>query len=101
MPKAKGSYYYNTSQRCKVKSVFEFFVKKNVKLGPKDKHEIFDIMNVFRACGYRILKEFDRTRHNDFNRSDLRARPSLITPAQVREVDKILKEADVDDALMS
>ena len=76
-------------------------LKKNVKLSSKNKHEIFDIINVFRACGYRILKEFDRTRHNDPNRFDLRARSSLITPAQVREGDKILKEADVDDVSMS
>lgn len=101
MSKAKNSYYYNTFQCYKVKNVFEFFVKKNVKLSSKNKHEIFDIINVFKICEYRILKEFDCIRYNNFNCFNLRTRLNLIIFAQIREIDNILKEVNVDDVLIS
>ena len=88
----RNSHHYDIPHRCRVKGVFDYFSKKQIQLSRLDKHEIFRIMGASRSREYEILKDFDRTRRNDSNTSDLRDTDTTLTDAQVIQVDKLLED---------
>ena len=97
MPAKQRLQHYDTSHRCKIKNVFEYFVKTDRVLSRNEKHEIFKIMNAFKSFEYEILNDSNRTRHNDLVKfNETRERNSIITKAQVAKANKILEE--VEDA---
>ena len=74
--------YYDTSHRCKIKKVIEFFRKKSYSMIKKLKYDIFNIMNINHSFEYNILQDFDRKYHNA-NTNELRNRKYVLTSAQI------------------
>ena len=95
MPPIRRNRHYDTSRRCKIKSIFEYFQKIDVTLRIENKHAIFDVMNVSHVIDHKILNDFDRTRHKVCI-NETRDRSLIMTRAQIIEANKILKTIEDD-----
>ena len=103
MPSEQREQHYDTSHRCCIKGIFEFFEKKGIQLTSEQTNDVFKILNLFRSSEYNILRDSDYTRHNDFVKSiETREQSLKIIKAQVTETNKILKEAqDAEDEVIT
>lgn len=80
MSKIQKSHYFDTSHRCKLKNVFEYYDKIDISFNFNVKHRIFSIMNTSKTFEYDILRDFDRTRYNDTIKSiETRERRNIMT----------------------
>ena len=57
-------------------------------------------MKVTKFIEYDILRDLDRTRHDDSINNETRDRKHVLTRAQVVEVNKILEKLTIDDVFM-
>lgn len=104
MSKIQRPHHYDTSHRCKLKDVFEYHDKIDMSLNLNVKYRIFSIMNISKTFEYDILREANRTRHNDtIKLIETKKRKLKMTRKKMTEVDKILKqiENDIDDKVLT
>jgi transposase len=85
-----AQHHHPTLNKAKIQGAVEFCEKMNISYYKED---VFRTFNVPRETGYRILRSGSARRtHNQPDHVETRGRKSVISPAQIREMEKILEE---------
>ena len=86
--------HHSTPNKAKIQGAIEFC--QNMKI-PFFKADVFRTFNVSHFTGYRILNgESSKQFHNQFDQMETRERKSIISLAQIREMEKILKKEGME-----
>ena len=78
-----------TPNKAKIQGAVEFCEAMGISYYKED---VFRVFNVSRQQGYKYLRsESSRRHHNNPDISEQRGRKSIITPQQIREMERILE----------
>ena len=84
--------HYDTPKRSKIKGTVEYLKAKGL---PCDTEDVIAFFGGKSTQGYEILKQPDRTRHNN-GLNETRGRSNKMTGAQVAEGDKVIEEPELE-----
>jgi hypothetical protein len=85
---------FPTPNKAKIQGAVEFCERMNI---PYYKEDVFRTFGVSRQRGYEILKNKTHRRlRNDSNATETRGRKKIITPKQIREMERILETTGLE-----
>ena len=83
-----------TPNKAKIQGAVEFCEAMEISYYKED---VFRVFNISRQQGYKYLRsESSRRHHNNPDISEQRGRKSIITPQQIREMERILETEGIE-----